>query len=105
MCQINGTDRARDRDEIDLARPGKQNRYISDCHVIEADPYVGCARTAIARTRTRYVLPSGGAILLPHIGQNSGVIHPVSRKPEMVHRNTVYAGNHASKIGVVLVNF
>ena len=105
MCQVNGTDGARDGNEIDLIRSGDQDGHVPDCQVIESYPDIGSTRTAIVGVRGRNVLPSCSAVLLPNVGQDSWIVHSISSKPKMMNGNAVYACDDAPKIWIVLIHF
>ena len=83
---------------------GNQNSYVPDCHVVEPHPYLSFA-AATAGVRSGNVLPSRAAVLLAHVGQDSGIVHSVAGKPKMMDRNAVDTSNDASEIRIVLVHF
>ena len=48
MNQVDGTDRTRDGNEVDLVMPCEKDSHVPDGGVVQPDPNISCARAAIS---------------------------------------------------------
>ena len=91
MQQVNGTDRSRNRDEVDLIRADEQDVNVPDGVVVEMYPEIGPAGIAELIMSFGDVLPSSLAVFMPHRVQDLRIVHPHVVESETVDRNAIHA--------------
>jgi len=91
MQQVNGTDRSRNRDEIDLIRACEQHVNVPDRVVVEMYPEIGPAGIAVLIMSFGDVLPSSLTVFMPHRVQDLRIVPPHVVESETVDGNAIHA--------------
>ncbi len=91
MQQVNGTDRSRNRDEVDLIRACEQDINVPDRVVVEMYPEIGPAGIAVLVVGLGNMLPSSLTVFMPHRVHDLRIVHPHVVESETVDGNAIHA--------------